>query len=112
MAPPMPRQDPDPEPNGTGPLPSRRGGGGPVEPRHARVEVIDEGDGLPKRVRQSSMAPQLRESPPVEDDNTTQAGGTRSPEELRAMMTSFQSGMNRGRRDAEEDIDVEPEATT
>jgi hypothetical protein len=58
------------------------------------------------------MAPQLRETPPVEDDNTTQAGGTRSPEELRAMMTSFQSGMNRGRRDAEENVDVEPEATT
>jgi hypothetical protein len=82
-------------------------------PRHARSDVVEPlesagPDGLPRRVRQTSLAPQLREAPPDADaalrgDIPTQSPGTRSPEELRAMMTSFQTGMARGRRDAEED---------
>jgi signal transduction histidine kinase len=75
-------------------------------PRHARQEVIDatnEGDdGLPRRVRQTNLAPQLYDSS-AEVDNATQGPGSRSPEELRAMMSSFQAGMARGRRDADDD---------
>ena len=75
-------------------------------PRHARQEVIeatdDSGDGLPKRVRQTNLAPQLRDAEPT-DETATQSPGTRSPEELRAMMTSFQTGMDRGRREADDD---------
>ena len=74
-------------------------------PRHARQEIIeatDEGDGLPKRIRQTNLAPQLRDAEP-RDENATQSPGTRSPEELRAMMTSFQAGMSRGRREADDD---------
>jgi len=76
-------------------------------PRHARQEVIeatdDSGDGLPKRVRQSNLAPQLLDPDPAVE-NATQGPGARSPEELRAMMTSFQEGMTRGRRDADDDV--------
>ncbi len=74
-------------------------------PRHARQEVIeaaDDGDGLPKRIRQTNLAPQLRDAEPS-DENATQSPGTRSPEELRAMMTSFQAGMSRGRREADDE---------
>ncbi len=76
-------------------------------PRHSRAEVIEAPtsagtDGLPKRVRQTNLAPQLREDPTAHDDgNPTETAATRSPEQLRAMMTSFQSGMNRGRLAAE-----------
>jgi hypothetical protein len=91
------------------PLPRRRSGGaddaitptsGPVAPRHARSDVIEaveeDADGLPRRVRQTSMAPQLRDNPP-KVDNPTPTGSGRTPEQLRAMMTSFQTGMTRGR---------------
>ena len=76
-----------------------------LNPRHSRQEVIEAPasagpDGLPRRVRQTSLAPQLREGPPPEDDTAAASAPSRTPEELRAMMTSFQSGMNRGRRDA------------
>jgi signal transduction histidine kinase len=76
-----------------------------VKPRHARREVIEAPasagpDGLPRRVRQSSLAPQLRDTPP--ENTVSDNASTRSPEQLRAMMSAFQSGMNRGRRDAED----------
>jgi hypothetical protein len=73
-----------------------------MPPRHSRPEVIESTDGLPRRVRQSNLAPQLREAPPPPDDgNPTESSGTRSPEQLRAMMTSFQTGMAKGRLAAE-----------
>ena len=76
---------------------------GTANARHVRQEVIeatdDTTDGLPRRVRQTSLAPQLRDGRPTEA--TTIASTSRPvlahPEELRAMMTSFQAGMNRGR---------------
>ncbi len=76
-------------------------------PRHARQEIIeaadDDADGLPKRVRQTNLASELRESG-GDLDNETQAASSRSPEELRAMMSSFQAGMARGRREADDDL--------
>jgi nitrate/nitrite sensing protein/histidine kinase/DNA gyrase B/HSP90-like ATPase len=75
--------------------------------RHARQEYIDApasagSDGLPRRIRQSSIAPQLRGgSTAASDDNATLNASSRSPEQMRAMMSSFQEGMNRGRRDAD-----------
>jgi signal transduction histidine kinase len=80
---------------------------GKTVPRHARQEIIeaplaDGGDSLPRRVRQTSLAPQLRDLPPeTTNDFTTESAPARSADEIREMMTSFQSGMNRGRRDAE-----------
>jgi hypothetical protein len=84
-------------------------------PRHARREVIEStdenGDGLPRRVRQTSLAAQLRDSEPSPVEDATQEPGTRSPEELRAMMTSFQAGMNRGRLDADDNSGANPPVT-
>jgi hypothetical protein len=65
-------------------------------------------DGLPRRRRQASLAPQLRERAeedltvdgiPAAQFATTTVGG-RSPEQTRALMTSLQAGFTRGRRDA------------
>jgi hypothetical protein len=58
--------------------------------------------GLPRRVRQANIAPQLRErpdskplaTPPVEE---------RSPEEARAMFSAFQRGSLRGREESDGD---------
>ena len=72
----------------------------PPVPRHARREIIDATeapDGLPRRIRQRSLAPQLRQPPLPE--NATPASDARSPEELRAMMSSFQAGTDRARRE-------------
>jgi hypothetical protein len=71
-----------------------------IPPRHARQEVIaaPTADALPRRVRQTSLAPQLRgePEPPPEAPSST----SRSPEQQRAMMSSFQAGLARGRREA------------
>ncbi|WP_304944837.1 nitrate- and nitrite sensing domain-containing protein [Streptacidiphilus sp. ASG 303] len=51
--------------------------------------------GLPRRVRQASIAPQLREAPaPVAGRRPAPAG--RTPEQARAAMSAFQSGWARG----------------
>ncbi|GAA0531139.1 nitrate- and nitrite sensing domain-containing protein [Paractinoplanes ferrugineus] len=55
-------------------------------------------DGLPKRVRQASLAPQLRKPASVEQDEPTLP--MRSPEQLRSIMSALQSGTTRGRIDA------------
>ena len=91
----------------SGGLARRSRKGAKAAPRHARQEIIeaplaDGADTLPRRVRQTSLAPQLRELPPdPTNDFTTEGAPSRSAEELREMMTSFQTGMNRGRRDAD-----------
>ncbi|MFF3665016.1 sensor histidine kinase [Microtetraspora malaysiensis] len=75
---------PEPEPNGEQ--------GTPPEPAFTP-------SGLPFRVPQASIAPALRDDTPTgaadedEDDD-------RSPEEIRKIMGSFQSGTRRGRSDA------------
>ncbi|WP_229073063.1 nitrate- and nitrite sensing domain-containing protein [Actinoplanes sp. DH11] len=64
-------------------------------------------DGLPKRVRQASLAPQLRQ--PVAERAST--APTRSPEQVRTLMSALQHGTTRGRVDAArgETAVVEPE---
>lgn len=87
--------------------------------RHVRSDIVEPpssagADGLPRRIRQSSLAPQLRDAPGADGTSgaeiATQRSGSRSPEELRAMMTSFQAGMARGRRDAENEDGSDPRA--
>jgi hypothetical protein len=70
--------------------------GGPVA---SRQPVVLSSDGLPRRIRQASLAPQLREasSPPPEPAPEAPLG--RSPEQIRAMMSALQSGTRRGRVD-------------
>jgi histidine kinase/DNA gyrase B/HSP90-like ATPase len=50
-------------------------------------------DGLPRRVRQASLAPQLRA--PVEEEADTVP--SRSPEQVRSLMSALQRGTARGR---------------
>jgi hypothetical protein len=55
-------------------------------------------DGLPRRVRQASLAPQLRRpagAPPVAEE-----AAPRSPEQMRSIMSALQRGTTRGRIDA------------
>ncbi|MFI5837349.1 nitrate- and nitrite sensing domain-containing protein [Micromonospora sp. NPDC051300] len=53
--------------------------------------------GLPVRVRQASLNPELRHEP-AGDDGAEDAA--RAPEQVRRMMSSYQSGTRRGRTDA------------
>ncbi|WP_326692187.1 nitrate- and nitrite sensing domain-containing protein [Streptomyces sp. NBC_01795] len=74
--------------------------------------------GLPRRVRQASLAPQLRTDTPAQDStdaapapgpSTTAAPGPaeRDAEEVRSKMASLQRGWERGRRDNEEREDAD-----
>ncbi|MET9518275.1 nitrate- and nitrite sensing domain-containing protein [Streptomyces sp. NPDC002994] len=63
----------------------------------------DEG-GLPRRVRQASLVPQLREAPAPPDPPTPPPGASsggaaqgRTPEQARDRMTAYRSGWTRGR---------------
>ncbi|MGW4467525.1 nitrate- and nitrite sensing domain-containing protein [Micromonospora sp. NPDC004704] len=79
----------------------------PPPPADASTAPVGE-DGLPRRIRQTSLAPQLRE-PTLPDEPAARSEGAtdrrtktaaRSPEEVRAMMSAMQAGTARGRRDA------------
>jgi hypothetical protein len=63
-------------------------------------------EGLPRRVRQASLAPQLREGP-AEDQRDTRP--LRSPDQVRNMMSALQRGTTRGRLAA---AGVDPDANT
>ncbi|MBT2507821.1 sensor histidine kinase [Streptomyces sp. ISL-98] len=57
-------------------------------------------DGLPRRVRQASLVPQLREAPPPEPPSPRPPSGEnaqeRTPEQARDRMTAYRSGWTRG----------------
>ncbi|MFD9129384.1 nitrate- and nitrite sensing domain-containing protein, partial [Kitasatospora sp. NPDC059571] len=53
--------------------------------------------GLPRRVRQASLVPQLREAPPKDVPKPrADAAPGRSPEQARATLSAYQRGWNRG----------------
>jgi Histidine kinase-, DNA gyrase B-, and HSP90-like ATPase len=58
--------------------------------------------GMPRRIRQASLAPQLRNSPPP-GTRATSAGlngpSARSPEQARSLMSALQAGWQHGRTD-------------
>ncbi|MCT2277710.1 nitrate- and nitrite sensing domain-containing protein [Micromonospora chalcea] len=56
--------------------------------------------GLPVRVRQASLAPELRHDQTEADDDAADDDTARAPEQVRRMMSSYQSGTRRGRTDA------------
>ncbi|NEC69183.1 histidine kinase, partial [Streptomyces sp. SID9727] len=81
--------------------------------------VPDTVGGLPRRVRQASLAPQLREGPGA---RTARPGTVesaedveRDAEEVRSRMASLQRGWQRGRRENAEDptgpMDIAPGTT-
>ncbi|MFK4067001.1 nitrate- and nitrite sensing domain-containing protein [Streptomyces sp. NPDC029674] len=70
-----------------------------VDARDVDGDAQDISDGLPRRVRQASLAPQLRERPTDGGGTTTgDAGGEdeRSPEQVRDRMAAYRDGWARG----------------
>ncbi len=91
---------------GAGAAPARAAGGAAhtaAGPTPAAAGTSGTYMGLPRRIRQASLAPQLRTVPaPDPGAAAAQADppGQRSPEDARAMMTSLQQGWQRGRAGA------------
>jgi hypothetical protein len=89
----------------TGPQPVIPGTAETV-PEDGDGQLNDDFKGLPRRVRQASIAPQLRGDPASRQRRTAadrsasagpgQAGGP-SPEEIRASMSALQRGLQEGR---------------
>ncbi|MFF4468840.1 nitrate- and nitrite sensing domain-containing protein [Streptomyces sp. NPDC001599] len=74
-----------------------RGGGVPTAREDAAPPSADAG-ALPRRVRQASLAPQLRQSPePAAEDRSDPAD--RDADEVRSRMASLQRGWQRGRKE-------------
>ncbi|MEU8377582.1 nitrate- and nitrite sensing domain-containing protein [Streptosporangium sp. NPDC048865] len=65
-------------------------------------DTDDDLDGLPMRVRQANLAPQLRQTHSAEKRDIT----ARTPEELSNLMSSMQRGWQQGRSQAEQELDV------
>ncbi|WP_031525855.1 nitrate- and nitrite sensing domain-containing protein [Streptomyces sp. NRRL F-5123] len=84
------------------PLPAA---GSPQEPGEPEAAADGPGSSLPRRVRQASLAPQLRGGAPRPGPDGADAEGDGTPErsadEVRARMASIQRGWQRGRRAAE-----------
>ncbi|WP_127356942.1 sensor histidine kinase [Actinacidiphila soli] len=95
-------------------IPRQGGPAGRTDARQAEPEPAPAPQALPRRVRQASLAPQLRADATEETAGPpAQAQGNgesreRSPEEVRARMASIQSGWQRGRRHSDEGPDVTP----
>lgn len=71
----------------------------------------DGGTDLPKRVRQASLAPQLRtDAAPPGTDEAERGGRERSADEVRDRMSAIQRGWQRGRKAAEAEPDGGAEA--
>ncbi|WP_229400034.1 sensor histidine kinase [Micromonospora okii] len=72
--------------------------------------------GLPVRVRQANIVPELREDPSARQaDDDEEEDTFRPPEQVRRMMSSYQTGTRRGRTDAARllgDPDAEPADAT
>jgi hypothetical protein len=85
-------------PGEPGPLPAGPGGSGPGPD----TAGPDDSAGLPRRVKQASLAPQLRASPPQRRTTVASVGpssGTSgpSPAEIRRTMSALQRGWQEGR---------------
>ncbi|MEV4215798.1 nitrate- and nitrite sensing domain-containing protein [Micromonospora sp. NPDC049662] len=80
--------------------------GGPVP---ARTETDRTGSGLPVRVRQANIVPELRDDPAATESDEEDV--VRPPEQVRRMMSSYQTGTRRGRTDAARLLGGAPGAT-
>ncbi|MDG4785372.1 nitrate- and nitrite sensing domain-containing protein [Micromonospora sp. WMMD1102] len=76
--------------------PSAGAGSGP-----ARGTASLTPSGLPVRVRQASLAQPLREGADRPEPESAEEATPRTPEQIRRMMSAYQSGTRRGRSDAE-----------
>ncbi|MFJ8666568.1 nitrate- and nitrite sensing domain-containing protein [Streptomyces sp. NPDC093600] len=70
----------------------------PPEADSPRRPSADGSDDLPRRVRQASLVPQLREAPAAEPEPAPAVQGTpeRTPERIRDRMTAYRDGWTRG----------------
>ncbi|MFG3051948.1 nitrate- and nitrite sensing domain-containing protein [Kitasatospora sp. NPDC048239] len=68
-------------------------------------------DELPRRIRQASLVPQLREAPPAPAVGTrrTASAPGRHPEAARAAMSAYQEGWARGKRPAAPESNHQPQ---
>ncbi|MFJ8861654.1 nitrate- and nitrite sensing domain-containing protein [Streptomyces sp. NPDC102451] len=77
-----------------------RPGPAPVTALHRRPRPADEDGELPRRVRQASLVPQLREQPRPEEGEPYSGGpvptAERTPEQARDRMTAYRDGWVRG----------------
>lgn len=86
------------------PQPQRQAGVTALRPHGRTAEPDDHGNGesgLPRRVRQASLVPQLREAPappepPPSDRSPGEASQGRTPEQARDRMAAYRSGWTRG----------------
>jgi hypothetical protein len=67
------------------------------QPSPPLTDSDDDLDGLPVRVRQASIAPQLRKPHTRNERDVT----SRSPEELHDLMSTMQQGWRQGRKECE-----------
>ncbi|WP_248962139.1 sensor histidine kinase [Sphaerisporangium perillae] len=74
----------------------------PVRRPVSMPDADDDLDGLPVRVRQASLAPQLRRERSPEQHDVS----VRSPEELMKLMSSMQRGWQQGRSQTEQEQDM------
>jgi hypothetical protein len=82
----------------------------PPKPHDTRSASGRTADGLPIRIRQATVA---RALPDARDDTAEQAAApSRTPEQMRTMLASFQTGMNMGRKAATNDANGKPAAQT
>jgi signal transduction histidine kinase len=118
---PEPRRAPWPAPAPASPAPAPASPAPAPSPNNARTPDPDPAsapppatvDGLPRRVRQASLAPQLREGTAAAEQTTAPAAGQdveRDAEQVRNRMASMQRGWQRGRRQNAEEAEYE-EAT-
>jgi hypothetical protein len=83
----------------TGPLPAIRDDGDQGE-QAAGPSAADGASGLPRRVRQASLAPQLRDNPPRRPTSAAVSAAPASgptPAEIRQTMSALQRGWQEGR---------------
>ncbi|GIJ21971.1 sensor histidine kinase [Micromonospora lutea] len=76
-------------------------------PSAERVEHTEHG--LPMRVRQANIARQLRDPSPGHTQPPDDDEAVRSPDDIRRMMASYQSGTRRGRDDAARLVNADDE---
>ncbi|MBE1487594.1 sensor histidine kinase [Plantactinospora soyae] len=100
-----PTPTPPPTPPEAGPRPptgekSRPTADGPARPTTASGRAQLTPSGLPVRVRQANLAPSLRDADPRTEPEPVGEEAPRSPEQIRRLMSSYQSGTRRGRSDA------------
>ncbi|MFG1948092.1 nitrate- and nitrite sensing domain-containing protein [Nonomuraea sp. NPDC048826] len=100
VPPPPPREVRPPTPSRTLTPPA-----GPIPQQAKAAEPDDDLDGLPVRVRQAHLAPQLRKTRTEQETDVS----TRAPEELFSLMTSMQEGWRQARRETDGDRDVRDE---